>query len=109
MALFKNDNNELLEKIDIIFQNQMNETLGKSFEQYIIQFQELVDEEKKIIENSTREAIAKLEKFEKLDKQFLYLNNVIIELNKEIRKRDTIVKRKEKQIERLKEEKWNLK
>ena len=101
MALFKNNDDELLEKINIIFQNQMKETLGKSFEKYIIQFQELVNEEKEIIENAAKEVIAKLEKFEKLERQLLHSNNVNIELENKIKSRDSIIYRKTKQIDQM--------
>lgn len=104
---------KLLEDIDNLLQHHLeqkiNQSILNSFNRYLEKFQELVDDEKEIIEESSKKAIEKItivsnkiSKIDAISKTNQKLSNEVTNLVQEIRKRDAIIERKNKQIANLK-------
>jgi hypothetical protein len=93
------------EMLDLKFQQKLDENMTKTFNRYLEKFREIVDSEKKIIEDAALESIQKIESVGKQLTKMNELTKMNLELVQEIRIRDAKIKRKEKQIERLKKEK----
>jgi len=98
--------------IESKFEQNLNYIIANSFNLYLEKFREMVDYEKEIIEKSSKETI---EKINAASNQMFQIEEIISENKKmtaqvnylidEIRKRDAIIERKNKQIAKLKAEK----
>jgi len=98
--------------IESKFEQNLNYIIANSFNLYLEKFREMVDCEKEIIEKSSKETI---EKINAASNQMFQIEEIISENKKmaaqvnylidEIRKRDAIIERKNKQIAKLKAEK----
>jgi len=108
MGTFKNDD-EVLDKIDILIKNNMNQVIANSINFYLEPLRNILDEEQKLISDATTKAIEKLDQYSEVGETLQSLINenqrmskVVLELQKEIQTRDAMIHRKDKQISRLK-------
>ena len=102
---------EFEEIVDEKLAKNLNYAFANSFNLYLEKFREMVDHENKLIQNSANEAI---EKIRLASTQISNINELInsnraLAINvenlvEEIRKRDAIIERKNKQISKLKEQ-----
>lgn len=107
---------QLIENINTLLDNHLQEKIDQafanSFNLYLEKFRDFVDQEKEIISTSAKEAVEKIniasEKLSEID-QLISMSAKLAEetnrLTQEIRKRDAIIERKNKQIAKLKVEK----
>ena len=107
------NSDKLLEDINYLLnhhlEEKINQAFSNSFNLYLEKFRELVDHEKEIIEKYAAQAVqkidiasSKIQEIGKIENINFQLTNEIEELIGEIRKRDAIIERKNKQILRLK-------
>ncbi len=102
---------EIEKMFDRKFEENLDYAFANSFNSYLEKFRDMVDREKEIIEKSASIAIEELkrnsillneiEEMIKINKAFAKENDNLID---EIRKRDAIIERKNKQIAKLKAE-----
>ena len=106
----------LLEDIDQLLNNHLTEKLNKefanSFNLYLDKFIKMVDQEKELIENSATKAVEKIDnasnrliRTDEILAANIKLSQEIKNLIKEIRRRDSIIERKNQQIAKLKDNK----
>lgn len=108
MGMFKNDD-DVLEKIDMLIKNNINEVVANSINFYLEPLRNILDKEQKLISDATSKAVEKLDQYsevseilQSLIKENKKMSKVVLDLHKEIQKRDAIIHRKDEQISRLK-------
>lgn len=110
-----NKSEEILEGVNKLLDHHLdqkfNHAFANSFNLYLDKFRSIVDQEKELIEDSATKAVEKIDnasnKLIKTDEVLAAntkLSQEVKNLIEEIRKRDAIIERKNKQIAKMKEQ-----